>query len=588
MITPCRRNIAITFILAWLVFSPFALTIGNITQSYAPIVGFELAAPTISGPSTFQFENGTTGLTITYHASDPNPKNYTVMVGDDQLEFGIWEGGDIIVYLVWLYRDNLIETLPQVLTMVCTVFNEAGESASATTTITVIRDEFAPIISQPDNITYESGSFGHEIRWNITEANPEFYNISRISNEPTSNSTVLESGDWNGNNITINVDGLNVSRWYLYTLFVNDTFGYNATSYVNVTVVPDTTFPTVTSPDDVAYEFGATGFEILWHIYDSNPKNYSITDVILYNDTTYGNVVEFHSFLEVFETSWSFTDPHGEDISVSLDGLFLGNYTITITLFDAYNRMTTDSVNVTVYKDLRAPIITPSGDITYEEGYTGYSINWTAEESNPWTFNLTLDGAIEDNGTWTGAEYVIDVDRFPVGTYIYNMTFTDYFNQSAFSIIQVQVTPDAHIPIVTDVTAIQTFSTINKNNLTIHAYVWDLNNISSIEVCWGVGNPEDTDFEFETVEMVPSEIDNMFTAFLGEFSHGTVVWYKVVAQDNAETPLTHDTGWIAEEITGMGINRVSAILYAVVVLFGSLSLLVIFVLYFRTRTKVRG
>ncbi|MFW9833082.1 MAG: hypothetical protein ACFFEK_03720, partial [Candidatus Thorarchaeota archaeon] len=105
---------------------------------------------------------------------------------------------------------------------------------------------------------------------------------------------------------------------------------------------------------------------------------------------------------------------------------------------------------------------------------------------------------------------------------------------------------------------------------------------------WGVGNPEDSDFEFETIEMVPSDIGGFFTAFLGEFQHGVVVWYKVVAQDNAQTPLQHDTGWIAEEINSQGIDRVPAVLYAVVISLGSLSLLVVLVIYFRTRTKVRG
>jgi hypothetical protein len=588
MVTLGPRNVAIAIMLGLLVFSPYALTTGQINQSFDPLVTFELAAPTITGPSTYQFENGSVGHIITYEASDPNPKNYTVFVGNHELDTGLWDGGDITVYLAWLYRDDLVETLPQVLTMVCTVYNQEGESASATTTITIILDESAPIIAQPSNITYEYGSFGHEILWNITESNPDFYNISRTSNEPTSNSTVLEFGDWNGDNITINVDGLNASRWYLYSLFVNDTFGYNATSYVNVTVVPDTTFPTITSPDDISYEFGAVGHEILWHAYDSNPKNYSITAVILYNDTTYGDVAEFHSFIDVFEPSWSFSDPDGEDLSVSVDALFLGNYTITLTLFDAYNRMTKDSVNVTIYKDIRAPIITSSGNLEYEEGYSGYSINWTAEESNPWSFNLTLDGQDYANGTWDGEAYTIGVDGFEVGTYVYNMTYTDFFNQSAFSIIQVEVTPDAHIPIVRDVTTIQTFSTRTTNNLTIIAYAWDLNNISSIEVSWGVGNPEDADFEYETIEMVPSDIEGFFTAFLGEFQHGVVVWYKVVAQDNAQTPLEHDTGWIAEKITSQGIDRVSAVLYAVVVVLGSLSILVILVLYFRTRTKVRG
>jgi hypothetical protein len=585
MVTLGRRNIAIVFILSWLVLSPYAFTAGNIGQSYGPIAIMELAAPTISGPSTYQFENGTKGHTIVYHASDPNPKNFTVTVDDHVLDSGQWTGTDITVYLAWLYRDDLVDTLPKILTMTCTVYNNEGESAFVTTIITIILDETAPIIAQPANITYEVGSFGHEIRWNITESNPDFYNITRVSNEPQNNATVLEAGPWDGNNITINVDGLNASRWYLYSLFLNDTFGRNATSYVNVTVLLDTTFPTITSPEDIAYEFGDEGYEILWHAYDSNPKNYSITALILYNDTTYGNVINFHTFIDLIEPVWTFSDPDGEDIVVVVDGLFLGNYTITLTLFDDFDRMTNDSVNVTVYRDVRAPIITSSGDLSYEEGYTGYSINWTIEESNPKSFNLTLDGAVYDNGTWTGEEYVLGVDRFPVGVYLYNMTYTDFFNQSAFSLIQVEVTPDAHPPIIAQVKVFQTFSTVNTNNLTVQAYAWDLNNISSIEVQWGIGNPDDVDFEFETIAMEQSEINSIFTSALGEYQFGVVVWFKVIAHDNATVSLEHDTGWIAVEITSQGIERVPVLLYAGVIILGMLSLLVIFVLYFKTRTR---
>jgi len=571
--------------LAWFVVSPYALTTSNIGHSYNPIAAIELAAPTISGPSTYQFENGTVGHTIVYHASDPNPKNYTVTVDGNELDFGVWDGDDITVFLVWLYNDNLIVSLPQDLTMVCKIYNENNESASATTIITVILDETAPLVMQPANITYEVGSFGHEIRWNITESNPDFYNITRFSNEPQNNATVLEAGPWAGNNISINVDGLNVSRWYLYSLFLNDTFGRNTTNYVNVTVVPDLSNPTITSPEDITFEFGAKGNEILWHAYDSNPKNYTITAVILYNDTTYGNVSEFHTFTNIEELDWTFTDPAGGNISTVVDGLFLGNYTITLTLFDDFDRMTNDSVNVTIYRDMRAPIITPSGDISYEEGYTGYSINWTIEENNPKSFNLTLNGEVFANGTWHGAPYMLSVDRFQVGVYLYNMTYTDFFNQSAFSLIQVEVTPDAHVPIIAQVRAFQTFSTVFTNNLTVQAYSWDLNNISSIEVQWGIGNPEDVDFEFETKDMDPSEIENTFTAMLGEYDHGVEVWFKVIAQDNAAVPLEYDTGWIAVEITSQGIERVPALLYAGVVILGALSLLVIFVLYFRTRTR---
>jgi hypothetical protein len=287
----------------------------------------------------------------------------------------------------------------------------------------------------------------------------------------------------------------------------------------------------------------------------------------------------------VIEPDWTFTDPDGLDIIVDLDGLFLGNYSITLTLFDDYGRMTNDTVNVTVYKDIRAPIITPSGDISYEEGYTDNRINWTVEESNPLYYNLTLDGVSLENGTWDGSGYEIDVDGFDVGVYVYNMSYTDFFNQTDFSLIEVTVTADSHVPTVLGVTAIQTFSTATSSNLTIQAYVWDLNNIRSIEIEWGVGDPESADFDSETKEMEESEISNTFVAHLGEYDVGVRVWYKIIATDNSSVNLEYDTGWLSVIITVQSYEGAPALIYAIIGILGGLSLLVILVMYFRTKTR---
>jgi hypothetical protein len=243
-----------------------------------------------------------------------------------------------------------------------------NESASDEVTVTIIADVIAPIISQVQfdeelvnitidevaNFTYEVGSFGHEVEWNITETNPHWYNITRISNETTSNDTILESGEWTGGNISINVDYLNSSKWYAYTLWLNDTLGYNSSSTVNITVYPDLTPPTVTSPDDIVYEYGSYGFalghEIVWHAYDSNPDRYEIEAIIHYNDTSYGNLSNtyFHGPANITLDPWNFTDPKGQDVKVNVTFFFVGNYSFTITLFDKLGFNVTDTLNVTI------------------------------------------------------------------------------------------------------------------------------------------------------------------------------------------------------------------------------------------------
>ncbi len=543
----------------------------------------QLAAPTVSGPTLFEFENGTVGESIVYTAYDANPKNWTVTVDGSYYDSASWDGGDITVLLVYLRTTGLITTLPQEFNFEITVYNQAEESASASTTVRVIQDTSPPIIVQPANITYEEGNFGNEIQWNITEANPDFYNITRESNELTSNNTVMESGDWNGLDISINVDGLNASHWYLYTLFVRDTFGYNSSSTVNVTVLPDSTAPLISSPDDVSFEFGDFGYSIEWDLYDSNPKNYTVDGIVEYNDTLYGDTTDLHTFLNVSEPDWSFTEPEGMMVSISLDNLFLGNYTVIITAFDDFNRSTTDSVFVYIYPDVRAPVIDASDDLIYEEGYTGYNISWSADENNPLWYNLTFNGNVLMNGTWNGENFSINVDGLAVGTYIYNMTFSDFFNATSFKVIEVQVTPDAHNPIIAEIEIIQTLASPSTNNLTAQAYVWDLNNIIDITIEWGVGNPEDTGFVPESSNMTLSTINDFFTAELGEYQQGVVVWYRISATDNSSVNNVETTEWKSVVVSSISHQGAPALLYAVVAIFGGLSLLVLIAIYMRTK-----
>ncbi len=194
MLSSNQSRFIFALMLTFIILTPCVISVSNTNTSIAPKNTMELAAPTITGLTLYEYENGSVGETLEYDAFDANPKNYSVTVDGSDYDSGIWDGGSITVLLVYLYTRNLIDSIPQEFTFVVTVFNDAEESASITTTVSIIQDVTGPIIEQPANITYEEGSFGNEIQWNITESNPDFYNISRLSNEPSSNSTVMETG----------------------------------------------------------------------------------------------------------------------------------------------------------------------------------------------------------------------------------------------------------------------------------------------------------------------------------------------------------------------------------------------------------
>jgi hypothetical protein len=196
----------------------------------------------INHPSDISFENGTFGKYIYWNATTDIPKNYTVTRNDTIIaSSSAWNGEIIDIPIDWIYRDNLVEVLPVLFIFKCTVFDMANDSISDIVEVSVVPDTIAPIIDSPANFEYEVGSIGNYIRWNITETNPDFFNITRRSNETGGYDPFIDSGDWDGQNFTINVDHLNESRWYEYTLFVNDTLGHSSTASVNITVYPDLT-----------------------------------------------------------------------------------------------------------------------------------------------------------------------------------------------------------------------------------------------------------------------------------------------------------------------------------------------------------
>jgi hypothetical protein len=594
-------HLVIGIVLALLILSPYMIAVpNNVNQRILEKHESFAEVPVIDNPPDLLFENGSKGETITWNASDPNPKNYTIYRNDEEIESDEWDGEEITVNLNHLYSENLTHTLPVSFIYRCQVFNMDNESVSDEVNVTVIADVVAPIISQVQfdeelvnvtvgviaNFSYEVGSFGHEVEWNITETNPHWYNITRISNETTSNDTIIESSEWTGENISINVDNLNSTRWYAYTLWVNDTLGYNSSSTVNITIYPDLTPPTISSPDDIIYEYGSYGpaldHDIVWEAYDSNPASYEIEVIIHYNDTSYGNLTndQFHGPGNVTLDPWNFTEPEGQDITYDVTFFYVGNYTFTITLFDKIGLNTTDSLNVTIYRDERAPVVNATNDFNYEEGYTGNYLNWSAEESNPRFYNLTLNGDVVMNGTWRGENLSIIADGLDVGQHVYNMTLTDFFNRSISLVTRVTVDPDSHFPLIHQIRILQSYSTEITNNITLTVYCWDLNRIRNITVTWYT---EENETE-NTLDMNPDQND-FYIAQLGEFDHGAIIYYQISAIDNSSVNNEEITELHSFEVTRLEPEDTPALLWGGLLILGLLSTLVILILYFRTKTK---
>ncbi|MBD3407178.1 MAG: hypothetical protein GF411_13750 [Candidatus Lokiarchaeota archaeon] len=579
-----------TILFVWLVLSPYVTIAISPTNIHARDESkFTAADITLEDHPDMTYENGSLGKQIAWEASSKNPKNYSVTRNGETYTDGQWLGNDVIVNLDHLYDDDLIDSLPATFEFILTLFDRNNESSSDTVTVTVVADERAPEVTidyenlipgNENNFTYEEGGFDHIVIFAINETNPDSFNLTRQSNWVSGNFSIIDSGNWDGSNITLNADGLNSTHWYLYELFLNDTLGQETTVFVNITVLPDVTAPVVDSPDDISYEFGDVGQTLIWNIYDSNPDSYNVTVIIQDINETYGEYSEFHAPANLTVNDWELNNPDGDELRINITALYLGNYTFTLWLFDSVGYNSTDTVNLTIYEDIRAPVVNSTPDFAYEEGYTDNHLKWSADESNPKTYNLTLDGEVVMDGNWNGENLSLNVDGLDVGDHYYNMTLIDFFDQVTIVITVVTVTPDAHNPIVNNIRVISSFNTPSSNNISIQAYVWDLNAVLNASIEYYTTNSE----EVTTLNMSLTSFDLYLTS-VGELTHGEVLHYRVVAYDNSSQNLNTTTDWFEYSVNPVQLPEVPPALWISVLILGILSMIVILSLYFRTKTR---
>jgi hypothetical protein len=107
----------------------------------------------------------------------------------------------------------------------------------------LLRDGVAPVVENPDDISYEQGETGHSITWNATDQNPGGYMIFKDDVD-------VKHGFWNSSSemITANVDDLNVGS-HNYTIVFYEASGKSTsdTVMVDVSAPPVTTTTTTTS-----------------------------------------------------------------------------------------------------------------------------------------------------------------------------------------------------------------------------------------------------------------------------------------------------------------------------------------------------
>lgn len=388
-------------------------------------------SPQISTPNDVFYNEGVSGYSITWNATDTLPDNYTIYIDGIINQTGVWVYGANITIPV----DGLIKGI-YVYKIIFT--DESGNSEFDEVSVTVY-DITAPTFDTPPNdVTFNEGVTGKIITWIGEDLHPSTYEIWNSTDQIT-------SGSWSSNgNKTYDLDGLFMGI-YNFTIILYDTSGNFINHTVLVTVL-DGTDPVITHPDDLAFTEISVNGKLL---------NWTVTDV--YNDSyiIYEN--------ELFLQGGTWND--GENVSISLGALLKGTYNYTIVVYDTSGRFAVDMVEIIII-DTTDPWISEPVDNSYFEGIMNNNITWIGIDNNPHIYVVRKNGVHYLNGTWeSGQKINITLDGLTIGVYTFTITLNDTSNNFIFDTVIISITDNTG-PDITEPVDISYSEGSPNNNIT--------------------------------------------------------------------------------------------------------------------------
>ncbi|MFW9965414.1 MAG: hypothetical protein ACFFCX_17710, partial [Candidatus Sifarchaeia archaeon] len=388
---------------------------GNIDTNTVFVYVMDGTPPTIDAPSDINYNEGEAGGAITWDPADSYPASYEIFRNDVFVKSGLWNLTSETISIsvtglpVGSYNFTII------------VYDIGGNSVPDTVWITV-SDATPPTIDTPVDRQIDEGQTGEIITWDPSDLNPISYEIYR-------NQVLFRSGLWNSSSemVSVSLDGLGLGV-HNFTLVVFD-IGLNSANDTVLVAVVDGTSPTIDSPSDVFYDEGVTGYSITWNPSDLHPVSYEI----------------LREGVQVKTGLWNSSS---ESITVSVDGLILGSYNFTIYITDVGGNIANDTVFVNV-SDGSAPTIDNPQDVTYDEGDTGFSIQWNPADAHPSGYEIYREDVLIISGLWnSSAETItVSVDSHQVGTYNYTIRVIDIGASSVSDTVMV-IVQDGTLPII--------------------------------------------------------------------------------------------------------------------------------------------
>jgi hypothetical protein len=402
----------------------------NMASDQVDVTIIDDAPPSITPLANLEVAEGDP-VSLTWTVSDLHPDSFEIWRNDVSLDSGIWDGSDISTPLSSLglgfYNFTLVLT------------DTSNNMASSQVNVTIV-DGTTPLIDSPEDVTYFEGQTGSVISWNPSDTHPSSYEILK-------NGSIILQGDWNstGESITILVEGLPKGT-HNFTVVVYDVGNNFVADEVWVSVI-SAVIPYLNQPDDFYISEGTLGTEILWTPIDLNPLSYEI----------YENGVLIRS------GPWNSS---GEVMAVLVEGFALGDYNFTIFVIDTDTNNATDTVWVYVY-DGTLPTINSPIDINYDEGQTGFVIEWTPSDLHPQSYTVYRNSIEIKSGIWNSSSEVItiQVGNLSYGDYNFTINVLDVGGNSVTDEVKVVVT-DGTPPVLNSPADIQYEQLVTGNRIT--------------------------------------------------------------------------------------------------------------------------
>ncbi|MEM4735625.1 MAG: NosD domain-containing protein [Candidatus Thorarchaeota archaeon] len=195
-------------------------TYANWASDMVYVIVVDTTSPVIVGPDDMQYESGTTGHILVWEAWDPHPLRYEVYRNGSLVASDNWNGSNIQVSVDGLSPGAYNYTA---------VLNDIYNNRARDTVLVIVVDTTPPVIDSPEDVQYLQGTTGHLIVWTVWDYHPSRYEVYR-------NGSLVDSGDWDGSQIAVSIDGLTPGI-YEYTIIVYDAYGNWVSDTVFVTVL---------------------------------------------------------------------------------------------------------------------------------------------------------------------------------------------------------------------------------------------------------------------------------------------------------------------------------------------------------------